>query len=246
MCKKTMLFVSLVIVIFFILLPFSNLCAQEEAGVSIENGGMGYSIFGQSMINLDDLNAALESKGYTGMSNSFFAVGGGGHAIINNRLIIGGEGQTLLGDAATSGNFKNSINISQVFLNLGYVVYKIKDLRIYPLIGLGAGAMNLNISEEMTALSMEDVLNNPKRSIEMSTGGFLFNLSLGADYLLNFGGDETGRAGMVLGIRAGYKVSPFKGDWMVEDVDVTGAPKMGMTGPYISFMLGGGGIAVKK
>ena len=54
--------------------------------------------------------------------------------------------------------------------------------------------------------------------------------------------DEKGKGGMVLGVRAGYTFSPFKGDWNMDDLEISGAPETGITGPYIRLMIGGGGF----
>lgn len=229
-----------VVAVFLLLTNMAQ--SQENLLVVKENGGMGYSMFGSATIGISDLNAKLEEKGYSTMSDNFFSVGGGGHSIINNKFIIGGEGHTLLGEEVSSGNFRNSTNITYLFANLGYVVYSIKDLRIYPLLGLGGGVMNLSIAEKTSSVSMDDILDNPKREVSISKGGFLLNLSVGIDYLLCFGQDETGRGGMLLGIRAGYTLSPFKSGWTLNDIDVEGSPEMGMSGPYVRFMIGGGGF----
>lgn len=235
--------VATLIVVVVVSILFTNISqAQEIAPAAKESGGMGYSMFGRSIIDIKDLNAKLESKGYSKISDNFFSVGGGGHSIINNRFIIGGEGHSLLGEKVTSGNYTNSIYIIYGFFNLGYIVYSIKDFRVYPLLGLGVGGMNLKITEKLTSLSIDDVLDVPTRGVEISTGGFLLDLALGIDYLLKFGGDEKERGGMILGLRAGYTLSPFKGGWQMDEIEISGAPEIGIKGPYIRLMIGGGAI----
>ena len=242
MYTRTMLlsaFIVAVVTSFF----FANLTLGQEKRTEVkENGGMGYSMFGSSIIDIKDLNAKLESKGFSSMSDNFFSVGGGGHAIINNKVIIGGEGHTLLGDEVTSGNYQHSIIMGYGFFNLGYIGYSTKYLRVYPLLGLGFGGMNLKIAEKVTSLSFDDVLDNPERRVELSTGGFLLNLAIGIDYLIKMEEEEEGRAGFVLGVRAGYTLSPFKSGCHMDEIEISGAPEMGMTGPYIRVMIGGGGI----
>jgi hypothetical protein len=246
MYKKTKIVTPFTVAVAVIIL-FANFShGQETSAVTKESGGVGYSMFGRGTIGIGGLNTKLESKGYSRMSESFFSVGGGGHGIVNNRMIIGGEGHTLLGDAATSGNYKNSITISYIFFDLGYIVYSLKELRLYPLLGVGVGGMNLKITEEVKSLSIDDALDNPQRGIELSTGGFLLNFALGIDYLLIFGQDETTKAGMILGIRAGYTFAPSKGSWSMDEIEVSGAPEIGITGPYIRFTLGGGAIGNRK
>lgn len=246
MCEKVKIVAILIVVTLVSIFFADNSRGQEKAPTAEEEAGMGYSMLGMSIIDIKDLNARLESKGYSEISDNFFSVGGGGHGIINNRLIIGGEGHALLGEEVTSGNYKNSITIGYGFFNLGYVVYSIKDLRVYPLLGLGGGGMNFKIAEKVTSLSFDDVLDNPKRSVELSTGGFLLNLAFGLDYLLKLAEDEKGKAGLILGLRAGYTFSPFKGGWQMDEIEISDAPEIGITGPYIRLMIGGGGVGKKE
>jgi len=213
---------------------------QEFTSTSSEKGGVGYSMFGRCIIDLGDLNSKLENNGYPAMSENFFSVGGGGHAIINNKWIIGGEGHTLLGEEASHENYKQSITGGYGFFDLGYILFSIKDLRVYPLLGLGGGGLNLKIKEDIASLSLDNILNNPGRGAELTNGGFLMNLGGGIDYLFTFGKDEKSRGGMFLGIRAGYTISTFKGKWTMDGVEISGAPETGLKGPYIRFMIGGG------
>ena len=246
MHRRTNFFITFALAVVIVIL-FSNISqAQEMTPAAKESAGMGYSMFGRGTIGIEDLNAQLESAGYSRMSDNFFSAGGGGHAIVNSRFVIGGEGHALLGESVTSGNYQSSVNMSYLFFDLGYVVFSNRDLRVYPLLGLGGGSMNFRIIEEATSLSMDEILANPDRGVQISTGGFLLNLAIGVDYLLNFSGDKNDRAGMFFGIRAGYTISPAKGSWAMDEIEISGAPEIGMTGPYIRFMIGGGAIGKKE
>ena len=242
MCGKGKI-ASVLIVVTATLILFST-TSQSQGLVkhAREGGGMGYSMFGWGTLDIEALNSRLESKGYSSMSDNFFSVGGGGHGIINNKVIIGGEGHTLLGEEITSGNYKNSINVGYGFFNVGYIVYSKKQLRLYPLLGIGGGGINLKIKEKPVSLSFDDVLNDPERSVELSTGGFLLSFAVGMDYLLLLGGDEEGEGGLVFGLRAGYTLSPFKRGWEMDEIEISGAPDIGITGPFIRLMFGGGGF----
>jgi hypothetical protein len=121
-------------------------------------------------------------------------------------------------------------------------VYSTEDLRVYPLLGLGGGGMSLNIVERGTSPSFDEVLDDPKRDVELSTGGFLLNLALGTDYLLKLGGDEKEESCFIFGLRTGYIFAPIKGNWEMDGVDISGGPDVGITGPYIRLMIGGGGF----
>lgn len=245
MCQRpTMIAVLTGILICHLILPVISL-GQDSSSCSKEVAGMGYCLMGQSIIDLNNVNSALAKNGYSELSDNFFSVGGGGHAIMNQRLILGGEGHTLLGDDVITGNYKSSIHMTYGCFNIGYILYSIKGLNIYPLLGIGGGTMNLKITEEVSSLSWNDLLNDPKRGAELSTGGLILNIGLGVDYFIKLEETDKEKGGFVLGLRAGYSYSPFKGELMMNDMKIIGAPEMGITGPYIRFMLGGGGYETR-
>ena len=238
--------VTMISIPIILILSAAFISAQESEPAVRESGGMGYSIFGKGRINIDDLNTKLKSKGYAGLSDDFFCVGGGGHSIINDQFVLGGEALTLFGNDAVTGNYRSSISVAYGFFDFGYIVLSEKDFRVYPFIGIGGGKMNFTIAEDVESISIDEVLDDPGRKSEFSTGGFLFNMGIGADYLIKFSEDETGRGGMLLGVRAGYTFAPFKSGWSMGDIEIAGAPETGITGPYVRVIIGGGGIGVEE
>jgi len=234
---------SMTAVVIMSLLLTSLLLGQES---TIEEGaGMGWGILGFQTFDTEALNSTLENNTYSAFSDKFFTVGGGGQGIIK-RVILGGEGYALLGETSTQGNRETSIAGGAGFFNLGYVALSTKTLRMYPLLGIGGGAIGLRIFEKSEGLSFEDVLKDPKRSVELTTGGLLLNLSLGADYLIIMEENEEGAGGLIFGLRIGYTVAPIKGDWMMDDLTVSDGPELGMTGPFIRLMIGGGGHGPRR
>ncbi len=218
--------------------------SQENTTEEKENGGMGYAMFGTGTLDIEALNTRLQESGYGSMSDNFTSFGGGGHAIVD-RLIIGGEGHALLGKDMSSGEYKFSMAAGYGFFNVGYIIYRIQDLNIYPLLGIGGGGISLKIAEQGTAPTFNEILENPRKSSELSTSAFLINFAIGADYLLELGKKEKERGGLVFGLRAGYTFALFKDDWYMNENQVPGAPELGISGPYIRFMFGGGGMGVK-
>ncbi len=214
--------------------------AQEVTKGVKKGGGRGYFLLGGTIIDIKNLNLRLENKGYPKLSGNFISLGGGGHGIIG-KVIIGGEGHGLIGRKTTSGSYETSIGASYGFFKLGYIVYSAKRLSFYPFLGLGGGGISLEIVKRETAPSFDDVLDNPKRSTKLSTGSFLLNLALGIDYLLKLGGNEEGEGGLVFGLHIGYTFAPIKGNWEMDGIDISGGPEIGITGPYIRLMIGGGG-----
>lgn len=209
-------------------------------GDSQQGGGRGYFMFGGSKIDIENLNSGLENAGYSTFSDRFISFGGGGYGIIK-RIIIGGEGHGLIGEEATNESTKTSISGGYGFFDVGYLLYSTDAFNLYPLLGIGGGGVNLKIVERSTP-SFEDVLENPNRNAELSTGGFLIDLGFGADYLYKLGEDEGEEGGLALGLRMGYTLTPIKSSWDMDGIDVSDGPDTGVTGPYIRFMIGGGGM----
>jgi len=238
---KTVAALTLVAVMSLFIVSIAQ--SQEVTSEAKKEEGRGYFMFGGSILDIKDLNSRLESKGYSKFSDNLFSLGGGGHGIIN-RVIIGGEGHGLFGgekESAISGEtYKTSLAVGYGFFDIGYILYSKGDLNIYPFLGLGGGGISVKIAER-EAPSFDEVLDNPKRSANLSSGGFLLNLALGVDYLLKLAEDENGEGGLVFGLRMGYTFTPIKGDWQMDGIDVSGGPEVGITGPYIRFMIGGGG-----
>ncbi|MDI6791248.1 MAG: hypothetical protein QME81_00030 [bacterium] len=212
-----------------------------------KDDGCGGFMYGLNRIDLGDLGTKLKASGFEEFEDNFTFYGGSGYGVAGeHKIIIGGEGGGFSQNAisANQKGQKASLSGGYGLFNVGYIVFSKKNFRLFPLLGLGGGGLSLKIWETTgSAPTFDKILDGtePKREVSMSTGGLLFNLALGADYLLVFGGDKEGEGGLLFGLRAGYILSPGKADWEMEDVDVSGGSDVRITGPYLRLVLGGGG-----
>lgn len=224
-------------------LPYTGLSYGKEVKKGKGAEGWGYFMAGTNLIDIGALNSELEKKGYPKLSESFFSSGGGGCGRIG-RVIIGGEGYGLIGEKTTSESYEISIGAGCGFFDIGFIAISYGDLMVYPIFGLGGGGLSLTIKERGTP-SFDEILESPKRGVEISTGGLLFNLALGMHYLIKLGGERNG-GGILVGICLGYTFAPMRGSWSMDGVEISGGPKVGITGPYVRFMIGGGGKGEAK
>ena len=139
-------------------------------------GGGGYFMVGQDLLNIDNLNSRFEDSGYHDFSGNFISLGGGGHGV-HGRLIIGGEGHGLIGtesyeNVISEKKYDTSITAGFGFFNIGYEVFSTGNLGVYPLIGLGGGGLSIFITEKGVD-TFDEVLEEPGRGSILSTGGFL-------------------------------------------------------------------------
>ena len=233
------------IVVIVMLLCLFSFTITSYAANGRRGTGRGYFMVGYSQLNFDELNNCLTAKGYPELSNSLITLGGGGHAIIN-KFVIGGQGNAYLGskEEAKIGDdrYETSIAAAAGFFNIGYLLYSKNGLCIYPLLGFGGGGMTMKIVDQ-TSPSFDEVLDNPKRNTSLTTGGFLLDVSVGMDYLIKMEEDENGYGGLVIGLRAGYTIALNKGDWILETIEISGGPDIGITGPYVRLLFGGGGTS---
>ncbi len=204
-----------------------------------ESEGRGFFMLGWRSVDMDKLNASMQSQEYAELSNSFLSIGGCGYSIMKN-WILGGEGHAIEGDEVTTRGYKVSVAGGYGLLNVGYLIHKKNNLNIYPMLGVGGGAVTLNIVENSTP-SFDEMLQDPKRGTQISSAGFMFSVGIGADYLIMKKKNDHEEGGLALGFRAGYSMAPFVGDWIFRDEAISGGPELGITGPYVMFMIGGGG-----
>lgn len=234
--------VAVILVIVMLALPAAACTQAEESETRGE--GRGYFMFGGNQLDMDDLNLRLKESGLTRFSDNYLSLGGGGHAIVNDRIVIGGEGHALLGRTKSSmvhdTDYGSKFSAGYGFFDLGYVILRGGGLDVYPLLGIGGGGISMKIVESEVG-SFGDLLDDPSRGSKLSTWDFMINLGLGIDYLFVLGGTERGEGGLVLGLRGGYVYSPFEADWKFEGETLPGGPDLGITGPYVRILIGGGG-----
>jgi hypothetical protein len=232
--------VSITLLAVFSLALISIAQGEENLKDGKEEGGMGYFMIGGGTLDIDAINTRMQTAGLSTLSDNFLSLGGGGYAI-HGRLILGGEGHSLLGEEVSNESFTTSIGAGYGFFNIGYSLHSSGSLIVYPMFGIGGGAMSISMMEKGTSPSFDQILNDPKRSVVLSTGGWLINLALGTDYMFIMEENEEGKGGFILGLRIGYVLAPIKGDWSMDGIDISGGPDIGITGPYIRLMIGGGG-----
>ena len=153
---KTKAFLSVCMVL--VLFALSNPVYGQE------KGGMGYFIGGAGWM--------IES----GDSSMVYSVGGGGHSI-TNKWIVGGEGHSSFGSDNAGG---------YGFFNLGYILVDTELILLYPLLGLGGGAMTREGDPSVSKCA-------------------LLNPAVCCDFLI----PVKDGSGILLGVHAGYTFTVY-------------------------------------
>jgi len=218
--------------------------AQEtsDRGGAGEAGqeGRGFLMLGFQRMDVDGLNDRLRATGYPSFSSSVITVGGGGMGV-HGGFLLGGEGHGILGpeESTADGSLRTRLGGGYGMLTVGRDLFPGRPGSLYPQVGVGAGAMTLRIDERSTP-TFEDLLADPRRSVEISRVSFLAMVALGADYLVGEGTAGPDGAGVAVGVRAGYVAALAQRPWSSEVGSVAGGPDLSPSGFFLRVQLGGG------
>ncbi|MSR82913.1 MAG: hypothetical protein EXS58_08300 [Candidatus Latescibacteria bacterium] len=235
-----------------LLLLATQLCLSGAAQAQLsrawaeKESGKWYFQLGAGQMDTGELNTILGKAGYSvltrsplnDMSNSYISFGLGTHGVING-VLIGWElnGLTSRETTNAASTYRVTLGGGYGFVNVGYLAYSMEGLDIYPMIGIGGGGVHLRMASRRT-LSFPQVVASPDQAVDLNTGGFLLNPSLGLDYMLSLSGDEKRENGVIFGLRLGYVLSPLTGAWKVDQTDVAGGPQASVAGPYVRLTVG--------
>jgi hypothetical protein len=210
--------------------------ALFSTALAAQDSGRGYFQAGLHWLELDALNDRLTFYGIPSFDDHFLTLGGGGHVEID-RLLLGAEGHGLLGQTESSPGFSHELSGGYGFFNVGGVIIRDNDFRVFGLVGLGGGGFELETTER-ALLTWDDVMANPRRGAELTVGGVMLQTAFGADYIADV--DETfGLAGVSVGVRIGFTYQPETDNWEMEGLDTPGGPEVAITGFYARLSVGG-------
>ncbi len=204
--------------------------------------GYTYLIGGGRFIDLNDFNSTLDKYNYPQFSN-FFLTTGIGHRIIYKNWIFDTEGRSVISKKTVTGSYETYLYANWIYLNfdIGRIIYHNEKINLYPMIGMGGAEVNFSIVERNSVI-FDSILINPARGINLKRRSLMIYAAFGADYFISLFEDEKQQTGLVIGLRTGYSYSPYQFSWKTENIDISGGPNLGITGPFIELTLGYGNI----
>lgn len=234
-----------VMFVFFFIFSITGVANQCHGDTNGKRSGRGYVILEINHSDLQNLNKALHSTGYTQFSENITGIGFGGHDIRKNRLVFDGYASWYFSrnEQSTVGNINYTSSLSGIlgFYNIGYLLYshEKRNINVFPLIGIGFGGMIMKIKEHEKR-SFSDILEHPLEqhceSVTDTGMMFLLNVALGVDRLFITKTGKKSKKGLGAGIRLGYRFSLYNQEWP----GVADGPEISFAGPYVSLTLGGG------
>ena len=203
-------------------------------------GGTAWVSLGRLQTSDNDLNRHIVENGDYPKFVSVPNTGGfGAHALIGNRFLVGGEGTFLFRSEAANGAAWSTLRGRYFTGHVGFVAYSTTDLMVYPMVGIGAGALDATLER-----STFDEFGDPITYLtDLSNDCAVLDMSLGAEWI--FGTLSQGRKmGVVWGLRLGYVHTVSRSAWGTQedlpDPDLGHVPSPGIDGPYIRITIGWG------
>jgi hypothetical protein len=192
---------------------------------------------GGARLDISDLNDRLAAAGYPVYDDGFLALGLNASRY-RNGVMLGAEAGVLTRPSRTTadGAFRTTVGAGYLMFNVGYAALREGAFEVVPKVGIGGGAVSLQITDRGSP-SFDEVLAQPGRSSTLATGSLLLDGSLGVTYRVGALAPAALR-GLALGVRAGYTNSVLTGDWSRAMNDAPGGPDAGWGGPHVEFMIG--------
>jgi hypothetical protein len=218
----------------------SDTLANETVPKPVMEGVVASVMYGWQLLDIASLNQALRSHGYPEFTGQSITFGASLYRTFG-RLVFGGEGQLLFVKEISNDDINGSLSSGYGFMNFGYRINNHSKCNLFPVIGIGGGNSKLKLVEKDQDLSFGDILSNPNRAVEISTGNVLVNAAINLEYY--YRGMET--SGFHYGITLGYMHDLSGNGWYMQNNRIQGGPYLSLAGPYVKLKFGGGGFSVK-
>ena len=206
--------------------------AQKTQGVAAFVTSGYYSLSQSSSVN----KVVPATYGY--QSNNFFTVGAEAYYRYNKMLFA------LSGNIGIQNNrsiYKEGIKFSSgtSYASLGWIVLEQKHYWLYPSIGFGIAAIDMNTYDQKnyeTEDIQSHIINNAS-----------FDVGLNADFILKRSYDAAELSSVLTGLRAGYRFSIQNKTWRnFYGEKLTGLPAYTQNGFYITAAIGCGAFIKGK
>lgn len=195
----------------------------------------GYMSFGGFWGDLDAMNDALESRGYTGFKDYAYHLGAGMFKVRRGRLVTGLELKGLMWRPTSDDNSVSELYGASGLVNVGFNVLPEGRFLLYPYVGAGMGRYALHLREKN--LDFDSALARPTSDVFMWQRSTSLQAGIGFDFLLP--SRRYPARARVIGVRAGYLFDVSAGrDWQAADIDVKHGPSFSASGVYGQLVIG--------
>ena len=217
-------------------------------------GGWGGVSLGVQYLDLSDLNDFLDPVGFDEVSSLRPTIGLSGHAMIFDRILLGGRG-SVMRVTAEADDIDMAFTSGWGQVEAGYVMYQGTYGMVAPMIGLGGYGHSLHFEGDVWRMGYGDKpseTDNPRiaegldlevlDSFDMHKGGVHGFLGLTYLFPVRFPQDTPGFGVFVPSLTVGGTVDLLNDNWRDDDGDhVKGGPDIPFNTFYCVLEIGFGG-----
>ncbi|GAB4033145.1 hypothetical protein [Spirosoma gilvum] len=221
------LFLFLLLVLALLLLVESSTALAQSAK---QYGGAGFFRIGYANLHqigrtLTQISPSLPSTS----GNDFVYVGGEGYARLD-KLILGAGGYGMARRSFGSSTYYAEPFCGGGYLYVGRIVVDKPSFWLYPLAGIGGTVVGMTQRQLQGTTTTESSVMLPNINVQ---------LGVGADWKVATFGDYDTYGGVLLGLRAGYQMSPYSTGWQTTgDLLGTDRPRYATNGFFVTLTVG--------
>ncbi|MDP9078775.1 MAG: hypothetical protein M3O71_15190 [Bacteroidota bacterium] len=201
--------------------------------------------------DISQLNSALNANGIPSIKQSNIWINASMSHIFNKWMVEDGIGFTPFASSQMDG-VKVRYNQYQLFWRMGYNVSTNSDFRLYPFAGVNFSAAMLKVEDKSGIRSTNnftDELLNSTASKTFWQPNFGIELGAGFDYGIKLKPKKmdcfTVERSIPIGIRAGYYINAYAGDWKIDSYKLQNSPNQKQSAVFVSFNIGLGYKIIK-
>ena len=201
--------------------------------------------------NISGLDQALNNNGIPSIKEYDLWINASMSHIHRNWIMEDGIGFTPVATSEIN-NLKAKYNQYQAYFRAGYNVSQSTDFRLYPFVGINFSAAVLDIQDKnriQSTNNFSDEILNSTSSKTFYQPNFGIELGAGFDYLIKMKPKKmdcfTIERNIPIGIRAGYYINTYAGDWKIDNYSLQNSPNQKQGAVFLSFNIGLG-YEVKK
>jgi len=185
---------------------------------------------GYRKADIGQLNNALNANGAPAIAPSNIWINASMFHVFNSWIVEDGLG---FSPTATSNfnDIKVKYNQYQLFWRTGYNLSSNPSFRFYPFVGVNFSAAMLKVEDRTgvrTATDLSGELFNNTKSKTLWQPNFGIDLGLGYDFLIKMSTKQMDcfsvERNIPIGIRAGYYINAYAGDWKIDDYKLSNSP----------------------
>lgn len=194
--------------------------------------------------NINGLNRVLNANGFPALGSNNVWINATMDHVYGKVIMEDGIGFTPITKSEVNG-LKAKYNQYNAFLRFGYDVSSSSQYRLFPFAGVNFNAAVLNIQDKNRIESTNDFsteLLNSTSSKTFYQPNVGIDLGMGFDYLIKLRSKQMDNVlverSIPIGIRAGYYIDAYQGDWKVNDHKLQNSPDNKTNAFFVSLNIG--------